>query len=116
MNINPSIFKAYDIRGVVPDEITKETAYRVGRAYINYLRNNPTLEGPIQIVVSSDARPSSPELKQELIRGMVEEDAQATIIDTGLATTPMHYFAINYLRADGGVTVTASHNPKEYNG
>lgn len=116
MNIEPSIFKAYDVRGIVPEEINKEAAYRIGRAYINYLRNNPALAGPIQIVVSSDARASSPELKEELIRGITDEDAQATVIDVGLTTTPMHYFAINYLKAEGGVMVTASHNPKEYNG
>ena len=116
MNINPGIFRAYDIRGVFPDEINKEAAYRIGRAYVSYLRNNPTLEGPIQIVVSSDARGSSPELKQELIRGITDEDARTTVIDAGLTTTPMHYFAVNYLKAEGGVMVTASHNPKEYNG
>lgn len=116
MNINPSIFKAYDIRGVFPGEIDKEAAYRIGRAYISYLRNNPALEGPIQIVVSSDARASSPELKQELIRGITDEDANIMVFDVGLTTTPMHYFAINYLKAEGGVMVTASHNPKEYNG
>lgn len=116
MNTNPSIFKAYDIRGIYPEELNKETAYRVGRAYLSYLRNNPTLAGPIQIVVSSDARVSSPELKRELIRGITDEDGDTTVIDVGLTTTPMHNFAVNYLKAEGGVMITASHNPKEYNG
>lgn len=115
-DINPSIFKAYDIRGVYPEEINGLAAYRIGRAYINYLRHNPVLEGPISVLVTADARVSSPELKAELIKGMCDEDPYITIIDAGLSTTPMHYFLINHLKADGGVMVTASHNPKEYNG
>lgn len=116
MEINSSIFKAYDIRGIYPTELDGFAAYRIGRAYIKYLRHNPVLEGKIQIVVSADARASSPELKAELIKGMCDEDANLTVIDAGLSTTPMHYFLINHFNADGGVMVTASHNPKQYNG
>lgn len=116
MDINPSIFRAYDIRGSYPDEVNEAAAYRIGRAYINYLRNNPVLTGPLTVVVTADARTSSPALKEELIKGMCDEDANLTVIDGGLSTTPMHYFAINHAHADGGVMVTASHNPKAYNG
>ncbi|TSC78651.1 MAG: phosphomannomutase [Parcubacteria group bacterium Gr01-1014_29] len=115
MNINPSIFKAYDIRGIYPDEITPEAAYRIGRAFAQYIWITVLNKerDPI-IAVNADARASSPELKQELIRGLVDEKCR--IIDCGLATTPLHYFAINHLEADGGVMVTASHNPAQYNG
>jgi len=116
MDINPDIFKAYDVRGTYPDQIDGFTAYRIGRAYIHFLRNNPVLSGPIRIVVNADARASSPELKQELIKGMLDEDAHVTVIDAGLSTTPMHSFIVNYTAADGGVMVTASHNREEYNG
>ncbi|OGZ45210.1 MAG: hypothetical protein A3C84_02650 [Candidatus Ryanbacteria bacterium RIFCSPHIGHO2_02_FULL_48_12] len=116
MDINPNVFKAYDVRGIYPDEIDGFGAYRIGRAYINFLRNNPVLTGPLKIVVTADARVSSPELKRELIKGMCDEDGNITVIDAGLSTTPMHYFLINHLDADGGAMVTASHNPKEYNG
>ncbi|OGZ46003.1 MAG: hypothetical protein A3J54_02125 [Candidatus Ryanbacteria bacterium RIFCSPHIGHO2_02_FULL_45_13b] len=115
MEINPSIFKAYDIRGVYPDEITPEAAYRIGRAFAQYIwvtvlnkERNPL------IVVNADARASSPELKAELLRGLMDEKCE--VIDCGLSTTPLHYFAINHLKADGGVMVTASHNPAQYNG
>lgn len=115
MNINPSIFKAYDIRGVYPDELTPEAAYRIGRSFGQYIwitvlnkERNPL------IAVSTDARVSSPELKQELVRGLLDEKCH--VIDCRLSTTPLHYFAINHLKADGGVMVTASHNPAQYNG
>src|SRR3989344_1381735 len=115
MNINPLIFKAYDIRGIYPDEITPEAAYRIGRAFAQYIWVTVlNKERSPLVVVNADARASSPALKEELLRGLLDEKCQ--VIDCGLATTPMHYFAINHLKADGGVMVTASHNPAEYNG
>src|SRR3989338_9937595 len=106
MNINPTIFKAYDIRGVVPDQLTPEAAYRIGRAFAQYIwitvlnkERNPL------VVVNADARASSPELKAELLRGLMDEKCE--VIDCGLSTTPLHYFSINHLQADGGVMVTA---------
>jgi phosphomannomutase len=115
MDINPSIFKAYDIRGIVPDELTPETAYRIGRAFAQYIRITVLNKerDPI-IAVNADARTSSPELKKELLRGLLDEKCR--VIDCGLGTTPLHYFAINHTKADGGIMVTASHNPSEYNG
>src|SRR3989344_2845241 len=100
-DINPEIFRGYDVRGTYPDQIDGFTAYRIGRAYIHYLRNNPVLDGPIKIVVTSDARASSPELKAELIKGILDEDAHVTVIDAGLTTTPMHLFIVNHTDADG---------------
>ncbi len=115
MNINPLIFKAYDIRGIYPDEITPEAAYRIGRAFAQYIWVTVlNKERSPLVVVNADARASSPALKEELLRGLLDEKCQ--VIDCGLATTPLHYFAINHLKADGGIMVTASHNPAQYNG
>jgi len=115
MNINPSIFKAYDVRGIYPDEIAPEAAYRIGRAFAQYIWVTVlNKERSPLVVVNADARASSPALKEELLRGLLDEKCQ--VIDYGLATTPLHYFAINHLKADGGIMVTASHNPAQYNG
>jgi phosphomannomutase len=102
-----SIFKAYDVRGVVPDQLGPKDAYRVGRAVAGHLRAG-------QLAVGRDARVSSPELAAELIRGIRDEGAD--VIDVGLVATPMLYFAVEDLGAGGGVMVTASHNPAQYNG
>ncbi len=101
------IFKAYDVRGVVPDELGPDDAYRIGRATARHL-------GARRIAVGCDARTHTPELKRELLRGLVEEGV--TVIDIGLAATPMLYFAVASLETDGGVMITASHNPGQYNG
>lgn len=102
-----AIFKAYDIRGVVPGELDAEIAYGVGRATAHFI-------GAEWLVVGRDARVHSPELCQALIRGITDEGV--SVIDLGLAATPMVYFAVADLAAGGGVMVTASHNPAEYNG
>ncbi|MEK7173528.1 MAG: phosphomannomutase/phosphoglucomutase [Patescibacteria group bacterium] len=115
MEINSSIFKAYDIRGTVPDQLTPEVAYRIGRAFGQYIWITVlNKERDPVIAVNADARVSSPALKAELLRGLLDE--RCRVVDCGLATTPLHYFAINHIKADGGVMVTASHNPAEYNG
>lgn len=112
--LNPNVFRAYDIRGSVPDELDEDGAYKIGRAYIQFLRKkDPTIKSP-RILVQSDARLTSPGLKECLIKGLLVEGAR--IIDGGLATTPMHYFSINHLRTDGGIMVTASHIPPPHNG
>lgn len=109
MKINPKIFRAYDIRGVFPKEINEENAYFIGRAFVKFLKKkNP------KIVVGRDNRLSSPVLYRGLSQGILDEGAH--IIDIGLATTPMFYFAVAYFRYDGGIQITASHNPPEYNG
>jgi phosphomannomutase len=102
-----SIFKAYDVRGVVPDQLRAADAHRVGRAVARHF-------GARSLVVGRDARQSSPELSEALIRGIREEGVD--VVEIGLVATPMLYFAVEALAADGGVMVTASHNPAQYNG
>ena len=102
-----SIFKAYDVRGIVPDQLRATDAHRVGRAVARHF-------GARRLVVGRDARASSPELVDELIRGIGDEGVD--VVDIGLVATPMLYFAVETLGADGGVMVTASHNPAQYNG
>jgi phosphomannomutase len=101
------VFKAYDIRGVVPDELDAAGAYRIGRAVARFRGAGPLLVG-------RDARKSSPELFQELVRGVGDEGVD--VVDLGLVATPMLYFAVDELGAAGGVMITASHNPGRYNG
>ena len=102
-----SIFKAYDIRGTVPDQLDATTAHRVGRATARFL-------GAAQLVVGRDARAHSPELVEALVRGVNEEGVD--VLDLGLAATPMVYYAVDQLAAGGGIMLTASHNPAAYNG
>jgi len=102
-----SIFKAYDVRGVVPAELNAGDAHRVGRATARHL-------GARELVVGRDARASSPELTDALIRGVNDEGVG--VIEIGQVATPMLYFAVEELGAGGGIMVTASHNPAQYNG
>jgi phosphomannomutase len=114
MQINPKIFKAYDIRGIYNEDFNDETAYRIGLAYSILRRQElPDKEG-IKIVVGADMRISSPSLKVNLIKGLIEGGVD--VVDVGLASTPTFYFAVASFGYDGGVLVSASHNPKEYNG
>jgi|SRR3989344_2702123 len=102
-----SIFKEYDIRGVYPEEINPFTIYKISRGFGLFIKNK-------KIVVARDARLSSPELHKAVIEGLIDQGKE--VIDIGLSTTPMFYFAIRFLKADGGVMITASHLPKNYNG
>ncbi len=113
MNINPNIFKAYDIRGIYKKDFAEDFAYKLGLAYA-YLRQKEEEDRKLKIVVGSDMRLSSPPLKRELIRGLL--DGGVNVVDIGLSPTPTFYFAVAYFGYDGGVLVSASHNPKEYNG
>jgi phosphomannomutase len=101
------IFKAYDIRGTVPDQLDAALAYRIGRAAARHLAVET-------IVVGRDARTHSPELRDALVAGLCDEGAE--VIDLGLVATPMVYFAVDHLAAGAGIMLTASHNPGEYNG
>jgi phosphomannomutase len=106
--MNPSIFKAYDIRGIYPSEINGESAYIIGQALADYTKAK-------KIVVGWDMRISSPEISKELIRGINEQGCDVVVI--GLASTPMLYFASWKMQdVDAGVIITASHNPAKYNG
>ncbi|MDQ1283884.1 MAG: phosphomannomutase [Patescibacteria group bacterium] len=105
--INPGIFKAYDIRGLYPEEINADTAYNIGRALITYTKAK-------KVAVGIDMRESSPKLEEAVIKGMIDQGAN--VVKIGLSSTPMLYFASWNLDVDAAVMVTASHNPAEYNG
>ena len=109
MKIATSIFKAYDIRGVVPSTIDESVAQALGRAFGTVALR----EGQTTVAVGRDGRLSGPALSAALMRGL--EEAGVAVIDIGMATTPMLYFAANTLCASG-IQVTGSHNPKDYNG
>ena len=100
-------FKAYDIRGQLGTELNEEVAYRIGRAFAEFLQ-------PKNVVLGGDVRLTSEALKQALARGIC--DTGADVIDIGVVGTEEVYFATSYLKTDGGIEVTASHNPLDYNG
>lgn len=102
-----SCFKAYDIRGIVPDQLDDALAYRIARAYA-------VIFSPSKVVVGRDVRPSGVSLVNALTQGFV--DAGVDVVDIGLCGTEEVYFATFHLGLDGGIMVTASHNPTEYNG
>jgi len=118
MKINSKIFKAYDVRGKYPEEINEEAVFEIVRRFSKIFRG--------KIVVGRDARLSSPSLYKAVLRGLRGEPKvkskkllyplPPTLYPVGIITTPMLYFLVNHLKADGGIMVTASHNPKEYNG
>ncbi|MEK7566593.1 MAG: phosphomannomutase/phosphoglucomutase [Patescibacteria group bacterium] len=109
--INPSIFKEYDIRGKYPDEIDEDAVYKIGSAFCEYLNQKKHFG---KIVVGRDARLSSPELSEVFTQGVLDQGRD--VIDVGLCSTPLFYFALNSSGSAGGGMITASHNPKEYNG
>lgn len=108
------IFKAYDVRGLYPSQIHDDIAYQIGLAFRAVLDEDDLRHGGGRVVVSRDMRPHSVPLQKRLIDGL--RDSGLQVIDIGLATTPMNYFAVGHLGASGGLQVTASHNPAEYNG
>ena len=105
--INPSIFKAYDVRGLYPQEINEEGARLIGRGFVAYLEAK-------RIGVSRDMRVSSPSLTGAFIDGARQQGAD--VVDYGMMATDMLYFAVARDKHDGGAMITASHNPKQYNG
>ncbi len=105
--IDPSIFLAYDVRGIYGENLTDEVAYRIGRAAAQYL-NAP------EIAVGRDMRLSSPQLAEALIRGITDQGVNA--IDLGMTTTDELYFAVGKFNYSAGAMITASHNPGKYNG
>lgn len=111
--VNPTIIKAYDIRGLYPSEINKETAFLLGKGYVAFLRNI-LRKKRVSLSVGRDLRFSSDELARFFMQGAT--DAGAEVIDIGEVTTPLNYFAVSHFRLDGGVMITASHNGPEYNG
>jgi phosphomannomutase len=107
MALDPKVFKAYDVRGLYPSELDEEGAYAIGRAYAEQFE-------PRAITVGRDMRLSSPQMAEAVVRGAAE--AGVDVVDIGLVGTEMVYFAVGELGVDGGIMVTASHNPKEYTG
>jgi phosphomannomutase len=107
MALDPKVFKAYDVRGVYPGELDEDGAYAIGRAYAEQFE-------PKAIAVGRDMRLSSPAMQDAFIRGA--SDAGADVLDIGMVGTEMLYYAVGELGLDGGATITASHNPKEYTG
>ena len=107
MSLNPDIFKAYDIRGTYPDQVNEEAARAIGAAFVAYL-------GAKRIAVGRDMRLSSPAIAQAFIDGATSQGCN--VVDYGMIATDMLYFAVARDGHDGGVMVTASHNPKQYNG
>jgi len=100
-------FKAYDVRGRIPDQLNEDIAYRIGRAYADFLK-------PRHVVVGYDIRLSSQKICQALTKGLL--DSGVNVSNIGQCGTEEIYFATSHLNMDGGIVVTASHNPKDYNG
>jgi phosphomannomutase len=107
VTVNLAAFKAYDVRGRIPDEINAELIYQIGRAYAAFVK-------PKKVVVGRDIRLTSEEFSQALIRGLT--DSGVDVLDIGLCGTEGVYFATFRYQLDGGVMITASHNPPDYNG
>jgi phosphomannomutase len=105
--LEPKVFKAYDVRGIYPTELDEEGAYAIGRAYVEQFE-------PRRIAVGHDMRVSSPAMAHAVTEGAA--DAGSDVLELGLVGTEMVYFAVGELELDGGIAVTASHNPKDYTG
>ncbi len=110
MKVNKLMFREYDIRGIYNEDIDEEVSYLIGRAFASKL----TKLGLNKTVLAHDNRLSSPVIKENLLKGLI--DSGITVYDLGLASTPMCYFATNYYNVNTSMMITASHNPKEYNG
>lgn len=113
MKVSPHIFKAYDVRGKYPEELNKDTVYNIARAF-GQMRQKELGKENVNLVAGRDMRLSSPELYESLKQGLVAQGVN--VIEVGLASTPTYYFAVSYYGYDGGLLISASHNPKEYNG
>ena len=110
MELNRQIFREYDIRGIYPNELNEEFAYQLGRAFATKLLSL----GKDKMIVGYDNRMSSEALERNLVKGL--SDSGVSVVRLGLVTTPMYYYAWDKLNIKCGIMITASHNPKEYNG
>lgn len=108
MKIDPSIFKAYDIRGIYPDTLNEEIAYKIGQGYVEYAMPKG------EVLVGMDVRIYSPVIKDNIINGIT--DAGVDVVDVGLMSTDMLYFGVGFYKTNGGLQATASHNPPEWHG
>ena len=115
VRVDPTIFREYDVRGVVGEDLTTEVAAAIASAYVAYLRRRaPALRDGLPVVVGRDNRESSPELGDAVVATLRESGC--SVIDIGTVITPVFYFARVHLGIDGGIMVTASHNPSQFNG
>ncbi len=116
--LDSSIFKSYDVRGIYPEQLNENTAYQIGKAFVKYISGQPSHEASAgkakKVVVGYDVRLSSPELFLALSNGLLAEGAE--VYSIGQVPTEMLYFAVANYNFDAGIMITASHNPKEYNG
>ena len=108
------IFKAYDIRGVYGTELDTDLARKIGHAFARLIAARTEKQGRVRLLVGQDMRVHSPDVAGAVMDGM--RDAGADVLSIGLASTPMTYYAIGSNDVDGGLVVTASHNPGKYNG
>ncbi|MPL68866.1 Phosphomannomutase/phosphoglucomutase [bioreactor metagenome] len=107
MELKRTAFKAYDIRGRVPDELNEELAYRIGRAYVDIFKAK-------KVAVGRDIRLTGTAIRAALVKGLTEVGCD--VVDIGICGTEMIYFSTAHLKLDGGIMITASHNPQDYNG
>lgn len=114
MSINPSIFKAYDIRGIYPTELNEENIVPIIKAIYTFLHRGKAQNEPLTLVVGTDMRISSPSLTKVAMQTLVALGAR--VVDIGLVSTPTFYFAVYHYEYEAGIQITASHNPKEWNG
>lgn len=108
--MNPSIFREYDIRGEVPEQLNQESVYQLGLSFGTYFQN----QGAKSISLGRDCRLSSPQLREALLKGLM--DAGMNVLDVGMVPTPLLYFSLFAFDVDGGIQITGSHNPPAYNG
>ena len=115
VQVNPTIFKSYDVRGVYPSELSDDVAYAIGRCFVPLLGAGPSKgKDRMVVAVGRDMRPSGRKLADAFARGVT--DAGADVVDIGMVSTDALYFAVGKFDFDGGVMITASHNPAQYNG
>src|SRR3989344_58738 len=107
IQIDSTIFRSYDIRGIYPDQINGAVAYKIAQAYCKFV-------SPKKVVLGRDVRTSGPELFEGAKQGLIDHGVD--VVDIGVVSTDMMYFAVANYGYDGGLVITASHNPKEYNG
>ena len=108
--MNPRIFREYDIRGVVDQDLTDDVVGLLGQSFATYI----SIKGKRRVVVGRDGRLSSPRLREALVKGMVAGGLE--VVDIGVCPTPVFYFSLFHLEREGGVMITGSHNPSEFNG
>ncbi len=107
--VNPQIFRAYDIRGVVDKDLNEDILYQIGKGYGTFMRR----QNLKTVSIGGDARLSTPAYKKAFIKGL--QETGINVIDIGIVATPVLYFSIWKLKTDGGVMITASHNPAQWN-